>query len=203
MSSAGGVWLVRHGRTAWNGHCFLGRAGVPLDPVGQRQARDAGRLLAGERLEVVYTSPLPRARQTAARLLELQTGTVRAIERAELVELDCGEWEGRLKNGTRISRRDPVEPLPGGESIVDVWRRVSHFAEGLRNDADNGRSVAVVGHYLAGRLLCAVLVGVPLNEALHGSTYRPEPGSVFELGLEQGRMVARGFRTWEPTEVPR
>ena len=189
----GRLLLVRHGRTAWNRSRFLGRADVPLDEIGEAQARAVARVLGSEPLDAVFCSPLQRAIRTAAPLAEAQG--LALLVRDELSELDCGQWQGTLKSdpSAKISKRDPELPLPGGESVADAWRRVTAFASDNADALARGCSV-VVGHYLVNQLLVGVLVGGQLRDALRSPAYRPAPGSVLELRFEQGRWQRYGFR---------
>ena len=62
------IYLLRHGQTDWNvepARC-QGWADVPLNETGRAQARDRGRALRGRGLELIVTSHLRRARETAA-----------------------------------------------------------------------------------------------------------------------------------------
>ena len=62
------ILLLRHGQTDWNlepARC-LGWAEVGLNETGRAQARECARALAGRGLELIVTSHLLRARQTAA-----------------------------------------------------------------------------------------------------------------------------------------
>jgi broad specificity phosphatase PhoE len=186
MTGHGRLWLVRHGRTAWNGGRFLGRADVSLNIAGWEQANAAGRLLADESLDRIWTSPLQRARCTATAIAAAQPRRLQPAVSADLLELDCGQWEGRHKGTEKISRRDPHDPIPGGESIADAWRRASRFAETIAPALDEGHRVVVVGHYLTSQLLRAVLLGISLSEALHDIDFRPAAGSVHELGMPIG-----------------
>ena len=64
----GRIYLVRHGQTAWNkARIFRGRADVPLNEQGRREAACAAEALRAVPLTCVYTSPLSRARETGAR----------------------------------------------------------------------------------------------------------------------------------------
>src|SRR5918995_2383131 len=92
------VLLVRHGQTPTTGTTLPGRAaGLHLADAGVEQAdRAATRIaeLAGvTRIHAVYSSPLERARQTAAPIASA-LGTRPAVAKG-LTECDFGDWTGR------------------------------------------------------------------------------------------------------------
>jgi broad specificity phosphatase PhoE len=60
------LYLVRHGQTEANvRHQLAGHTDVPLDPLGQSQARQVGDRMRSETLQAIITSPLQRALHTA------------------------------------------------------------------------------------------------------------------------------------------
>ena len=86
------IYLARHGETAWTltGQ-HTGRTGLPLTARGERNARCLGKRLQGLTFSAVLTSPLKRV----ARTCELAGfGKVARIE-PDLIEWDCGNYEGR------------------------------------------------------------------------------------------------------------
>lgn len=186
------VILVRHGRTAWNRTRFLGRSDLPLDPVGQAQAvAAAGHVaaaLAGraEGAVTVWASPLGRARATARPVARFLGVPVRV--HPGLVELDCGDWEGREKAdvGLKISKLPPDRPVPGGESALEVWQRLGLFLADAGLATPGHAPAVVVGHHLTGKLLRAALLGLPVEQALLSPDYRPSPGSVVVLDRSPG-----------------
>ena len=126
--------LTRHGLTDRSEpEQHLGqRIDISLNAAGTRQAQVLGRRLAPVRFDRVITSPLFRARETAALLA--RGVPVEADPR--LREMDYGDWEGRTYadiqafDGAR--RRDweqapELIPCPGGESGNDVAKRVQAF----------------------------------------------------------------------------
>src|ERR1700722_7458405 len=81
--------LLRHGATEWSlSGQHTGRTDIPLLDLGREQARAAGELLRGMNFAQVLTSPLLRARETAA--LAGFDGEVDP----DLAEWDYGAYEG-------------------------------------------------------------------------------------------------------------
>ena len=86
--------LWRHGQTVWNAERrFQGQSDIALDDVGQAQAERAARLLAALRPDLIVSSDLSRAAQTAAPLSRL-TGLAVTLdkdlrERSGGVQLAC------------------------------------------------------------------------------------------------------------------
>jgi len=167
--------LVRHGRTAWNGERFLGRVDVPLDGVGREQAARLVHRLAGRPVNAIVTSPLRRARDTAAPLAAARG--VGPFEAPELVELDCGALQGKLKwaHG-KLAKRDPDEPFPGGESLAAAHARATRISERLRSDVAGGRAVVLVAHYVINQMVVGALSGLGPAASLSQRSYRPAPG---------------------------
>ena len=85
--------LVRHGETDWNrepARC-QGWAQVDLNEVGRAQARAQGRVLRGRGLELIVSSHLLRARQTAELIAAELDGDVRVISDPRLAETHRGD----------------------------------------------------------------------------------------------------------------
>lgn len=119
--------LLRHAPTAWNATGrLMGRADPPLSPAG-RAMLARWRLPAAFVGAAILTSPLARARATAAAFGP-------ATVEPRLIEMDWGAWEGhRLAD---LRRADPagtaaVEAAglelrpPGGERPRDVQARLT------------------------------------------------------------------------------
>jgi probable phosphoglycerate mutase len=118
--------LWRHGQTVWNAERrFQGQSDIPLDEAGQAQAERAARLLAALRPDLIVSSDLSRAAQTAAPLSRL-TGLEVTVDK-DLRERSGGCWEGLTD--TEIRTRYPVEHAswtpPDGEPSALVADRVA------------------------------------------------------------------------------
>lgn len=178
------LFLIRHGRTGGNKQRYVGWEDVPLDDEGRRQAAAVAEVLAGDAIDAIYASPLSRAVDTArplaaARGLEVQV-------RPALKEIDYGRYQGMLKadQPLRLRHEHRTEPMPGGESLADVYRRLAGAWSELRQELACGRSLAVVGHFWSNRMLAAVMRGVAFEDVFAGKDYKPENGSVFVLDWE-------------------
>ena len=159
---AGRLVLVRHGQSTWNAEGrWQGQADPPLSPLGEEQAAEAARGLAGAGVTRVVTSDLVRARRTGEIVAEaLGLGPI-GID-ADLGEYDVGEWSGLTK--PQIEERWPGQQkawfqgrlgtTPGGEGRTRFKRRVlaamDRLAAGLDGDGGGGDGggdvVLVVSH---------------------------------------------------------
>jgi probable phosphomutase (TIGR03848 family) len=126
------VLLIRHGRTTANtGGVLAGRTpGVELDAVGQQQAADLGRRLAGVPLATVACSPLRRCRQTAQALQAARAAPVPLAIEQGLIECGYGDWTGRKlsevskeKLWATVQQHPSAVRFPGGESMTEMSSR--------------------------------------------------------------------------------
>lgn len=144
--------LVRHGQTATTGKVLPGRApGLRLSEQGKAQAAALAQRLAGlPSIEAVYTSPLERARETAAPIAAARTPPLKVTVDRGLLECDYGEWTGgELKAlakspDWRIVQRYPSGfRFPGGESFIEMQARIVSTINRLRAAHPGGAIVAV------------------------------------------------------------
>src|SRR5687767_528557 len=86
--------IVRHGQTSGNAAKLLhGWTDLPLDETGERQAELVSRRISSEiKADALFSSPLNRARQTAAAISNLTGLDVQV--RPELREMHFGDLEG-------------------------------------------------------------------------------------------------------------
>lgn len=124
--------VIRHGETAWNvEHRWQGQTDVPLNATGHAQAAALAARVAADPGDVLYSSDLTRAMQTAAPLAAEWGQTVRPVP--GLREQGFGLFEGLTARA--IQREHPALwlewlshhadfGLPGGESLAQVSARV-------------------------------------------------------------------------------
>jgi len=156
------VYLARHGETAWTiSRRHTGRTDIPLTARGEANARSLGDRLRGETFELVYVSPLGRARRTC----ELAGFGAHARPEADLLEWDYGADEGRTTAEIRAERPGWYlfrDGCPGGEPVEAVGARADRVVARLR--AARGR-VILFGHGHFFRVLAARWLGLPPGDA--------------------------------------
>ncbi len=159
------IFLVRHGQTAWNvGEIFRGRADVPLDETGLKEADLAGEALKDETIHAIYSSPLKRSVQTAEGIAKYQKLPVQTLE--AIIDISYGEWEG--KENAEVKQKYPdlyklwlTEPhkvrFPGGETLDEVRTRTMSAIEKLVKKHQD-ESIVLVAHRVPNKVIsCAVL----------------------------------------------
>ena len=177
------LYLVRHGETDWNRvRRIQGRTDIPLNETGREQARMTGRRLATRSWDGILSSPLSRARETAAIIAE-EVGLGAPEPVPALVERDYGEAEG-MTDAELDARYPRGSSVPGRERRTDVADRVLPTLLELamaRPDA----ALVVVSHGGAIRaVLNAVEPGNGYGAITNGSVHR------FEILGDALRLVA-------------
>lgn len=161
------IAFIRHGQTDWNAAGRMqGSTDIPLNDVGRGQAREAAQLLAGSEWDVIVSSPLSRARETAAIIadgLDLELG--RSYD--TLAERHYGEAEG-LTAADIKERWGDTRDYPGLESLDSVVARGTAALQRISQEYE-GRNAVIVCHGTIIRYTLASLAGRPLDQILNGS----------------------------------
>lgn len=144
------ITFTRHGQSLANTLHIISNHDLPhpLTELGRQQATALCQKLEGNRYERVYTSPVPRAVETAeilAHALRLPL----SMEPA-LTEYDCGELEGREDDDAWKIHQQFVrewfngnhrnECPPGGETFHAIRKRIKNFLENLTSQYGNTES---------------------------------------------------------------
>lgn len=160
--------LIRHANHSLLGRTIVGRTpGVRLSPAGLRQAEALAGRLADSPIGALYSSPLERARATAAPIAERLRLEVQIAD--ELNEIDFGDWTNRTLadlheieawrqfNAFRSSSR-----VPNGEAMIEVQGRMLRLVDRLCA-AHPAQTVALVSHGDVIKATLAHHLGVPLD----------------------------------------
>lgn len=169
------LFLFRHGEAALPG-ILAGQRDDPLSAHGRRQALFWQQDLARLRFDRAWSSPLRRAGETAAIILDGNPANTRDIIKAPcLRELSLGAWEG--KTSRWIKTHFPQEwsargeniadvPPPGGESFRSLAARVLPAFADLCREAARHEHTLIAAHQAVNRVILAFLEGIPLQDVL-------------------------------------
>lgn len=156
------IYIFRHGQTDYNvSRRVMGQLDIPLNETGIAQAAELSTRLANTHLEVIYTSPLLRAKQTA-QILTDKIG-IPIIPDKRLMERNNGKLQGHIVHGTdnpdeyqtdynQLELFLPAAQLndnnwkpDGGESRTECWARAKKaITDIVKNSPYN--SIAISTH---------------------------------------------------------
>ncbi len=155
------LYLIRHGQSEGNIRGgFAGRIDYPLSPLGQKQANMTADFLRDEHIDVVLSSPLSRAYDTAVPIA--RTRGLDVLQREDLSEMDFGDWEGlpieevarRFPDAIDIWNHEMYKTVcPGGETVRECFARAQ-------------RAICAIAETYADKTVCAVSHGALLRGML-------------------------------------
>ena len=175
------LFLCRHGETDSNAQSLLQGSGIdaPLNDVGRAQASALARSLASIKMDLIASSTLSRAVETADIVASHQADTGAAVHGREsyagLVEMFYGTMEGLPIADTREELKRLSDAWAAGDTTVAVGgdgespdelllrARATLWRDGLLGCGDAGRQVAVVAHSTFNRAVLAEATGQPLG----------------------------------------
>jgi broad specificity phosphatase PhoE len=185
------IILIRHGQTTSNAaRLLVGQSDPDLTELGERQAVALRPYLLS--VVEVWTSPLARARATAA----LAMPELRATVMESFIEVDYGSLDGQplslvTEEQWRAFEHDHDTAFGDGESLASVDQRVHATLEALLADQSSlmhhaTSHLAIVSHMSPIKSSMTWALGVP--------------GSVaWRMNLSNGSMTTIGSRMSTPS----
>ncbi len=178
--------FIRHAATDCVPSRLAGRdANVHLSAAGRIQGQRLARSLKQLGIGKIYSSPQPRARETAEFLAELSGETVTIAP--QLDEIDYGEWTGQSFDdlrGIALARFQfaaSCTRIPGGELMIEVQARVLALME-ILSRRHPAMTVALVSHADVIRGALAHCLGMPLDLVLR---LEVSPASISIVAMQQ------------------
>jgi len=165
------IWLVRHGETELNNDADVSQdrirawRDVPLNQAGRDTAKDTAEHLQDKRIEVIVSSDLSRARETAD-IIGKALG-IHPIYTNKLRPWDLGMLTGQSTKDAIPKIKEyvdhPDRPVPKGESFNSFMNRAfAGVADAI--DRAQGETLCLVTHHRVERLLKAwIAAGQPVD----------------------------------------
>ena len=190
--SSNSYFIMRHGYTERNKtntmSCWPEKMPFPLLQKGIQQALKAAQQLRNKKIDLLFSSDLLRTKQTAEivgrelgiepifdeRLREWNTGTLNGRPITDLGKI----WGKKSETSTEHYLRRFVDPMPQGESYVDVRKRMYEFVKEL-NKKYSGKHILIISHELPLTLVETTVRGFSREEAV---AYREKQKNPIKTG---------------------
>lgn len=150
------IYFIRHGETIWNKEKKIqGQSDIPLNNYGRELGYITADALKEIPFDVVYSSPLIRAKETAEILVKNRN--LKIFEDHRLTEMSFGEGEGEslleihthpeMKLYNFIHNPGEYTPPAGGETFEELYERCKTFIEEVIIPSEkNYNTMLIVGH---------------------------------------------------------
>lgn len=136
-------FFARHGQTEWNAqNRFVGRADIPLNLTGTDRAKQLARAVSELDIDLIYTSPLQRANETAQCVSDRTQIPMRVHQ--GLAEVDVGYLEGGTETALNFFEEWRAGRL---DASVERYQEVTfRVRQALRDIRDEARLSLAVAH---------------------------------------------------------
>lgn len=203
--------LIRHGQSQWNKKgLWTGLTDIYLSKEGQEEAKKAASVLKDIKIDVAFTSPLIRAKETFKIIKDnLGIKKIRVFESHALNERDYGDltgknkWEIQKEYGDeefQKIRRGWDYPIPHGETLKDVYNRVvPYYKNSILPKLQKGKNVIISAHGNSLRALIKYLEGISDKDV---QTLEIGTGEVYLYNMgENGNVISKEIKLTNPKKV--
>jgi len=180
------VCLVRHGETDWNCEGRLqGREDIELNDKGREQAKRSADCLKNYKWDIIVSSTLHRAKETAE-IINREIGLYEIYEERDFEERDMGEASGMIYKEKLIKYPDGHV---AGEETWDALKVRVMSALNRTVDRFKGKNIIIVSHGGAIRAILCTISDIENNDP----KYRMENGSMSFLCHDGERFTVESY----------
>ena len=197
--------LIRHGESEWNQKgLWTGWMDIKLSEKGKEESRNAGEKLKGFSIDIAYTSPLIRAKQTLTEIKNvLGLTNLQIFENKALNERNYGIYTGKNKwqikkevGKTKFKqiRRGWNSPIGEGETLKDVYNRVvPYYKTEILPKLKEGKNILILAHGNSLRALVKYLENMSEGEV---ENLEIATGEIYIYSLnEQGTIFSKEVKS--------
>lgn len=171
------VFITRHGQTDWNIEKKVqGRTDIELNSKGIEQAYQTKENLKEEKIDIIFCSPLKRAKQTANIINEDRNVPIIYDER--LIEICYGENEGKIHDEFDYDGFWSIvntHEYKNAENVNNFIKRVEGFMKELKKRKEE--NILIVTHNGVCRAINVYFKGIP------------EDNNLIKLGIKNCEVV--------------
>lgn len=164
------IYFIRHGESDWNIISKVqGQKNSLLTDKGKEQAKKIAKRLKNHKIDVIYSSDLTRAHETAIAIGNEKN--IEPITNPNLQEMNFGIWEGMLFSDIEVKYEEDYLKwrqcpefleIPEGETLKSLEERVGkEIREIIKNH--QGENILVVSHGTALKTMILSLLDISLD----------------------------------------
>lgn len=189
--------LIRHVETIANAQKkYIGKTKSNYTDKGKKQIEKILKSLENESVDKIYSSPLPRAFKLANKIsysLEKDIKTESALE-----EFNFGVFENKTYKEVKSDYKEEWNgwindyisyKIPKGESLKEVYIRVSKFIDSLK---DTNKTFVLVTHGGIIQTIMTYLLDLEIDDRWH---FKIPPGSIVEIEFENNFGILTKLNT--------
>jgi len=153
------ICLMRHGETDANKKFIVqGRMDNPLNDYGRLQAKRTAEYLIQnhENFDLVVSSPLKRAYETAKIMVDLFSSPKQILINSQLTERNFGDYDGKTIDDA-YSKLVVSDQIPNMEKNVDLENRVLNALKNLCEKHPDKKILVVVHSHVIKAVLVKLL----------------------------------------------
>ena len=197
------LYLIRHGQTDQNKRrCLQGRSDIELNDYGRELAEKTAEGLKEVEFDLILTSPLKRAAETAEMMRRGRE--IPLLEEERLLEISFGAYEGLCFGKEEYNIPDPkfmnffekpeeYTTPPGGESFEEVIERTGALLEELKaNPKYKNKTILLSTHGCALKALLANITKVELKDFWGEGVHKNCAVSKVELRGDRYQLLEEG-----------
>lgn len=161
----GKIIIVRHGETDYNVEKrYAGSTDIGLNEKGKEQARLLSHKLKDTSVDIIVSSTLRRAKETAN--IINQELKLQIIEMEELVEIHVGVYEGLTREEAKSKYPEmwAKKSPQGAETKKEVEVRVYKALDKICNEYGDNKTVLVVTHGYISKVINQYFNNTPEDE---------------------------------------
>lgn len=177
------LYVVRHGQTEWNVlKKMQGSADIPLNEYGKEQAQETKAILENISFDIIFCSPLIRAKQTAEIINSNRDLDI--IFDNRLRERNYGEFEGVSKSSFNYNdfwAYNKNLKYTKAENVQDFFKRIYNFLDEIKISYSD-KNILIVCHAGITKAIECYVNGMMKDEEI--GPYLPNNASVQEYNIE-------------------
>ncbi len=184
------IYLVRHGESEGTASgVYQGQLDSELTYIGLTQAQKLARRFKNiNDFEIIYTSPLKRAKNTAIEIFKNHTNK-ELIEDERLKEKSHGDFTG-IKKGTHYEELDEKckikRKAPNGENMLDQKNRVEDF---MKEILKRNKNCIISSHQGVILMILHILNIYSLDEIAYDKSLKPKNTCVYKLEIDSNNEI--------------